>query len=74
MSATSPIGTFMGINDGQMDSETEGQMGNKCDRWTHKPTGRQTDIGTDKIDGNNRGKTIFCGQVTGPNKVTIIHG
>ena len=34
MSASSPIGTFRGIDDGQMDGETEGQVSRKCDRQT----------------------------------------
>ena len=48
MSPPSPIGTFRGIDDGQMEGETEGQVGRKCDRGTYKPTDRQTSRGTDR--------------------------
>ena len=41
VSAPSPIDTFMGIDDGQMDGETEGQVSSKYDRGTYKPTDRQ---------------------------------
>ena len=44
-SAMSPIGTFRGIVNGQMDSETEGKMGRKFNSWTYK----LTDTGTTKI-------------------------
>ena len=47
MSATSPIGTFRGINNGQMDGETEGQVGRKCYRGTYKPTDIKTGRGKD---------------------------
>jgi hypothetical protein len=41
VSALSPIGTPRGIDDGQMDGETKGQVSRKCDRGTYKPTDGQ---------------------------------
>ena len=37
MCATSPIGTFIGINNRQMDGETKGQMG----QWAEKVKSNQ---------------------------------
>jgi hypothetical protein len=48
MSAPSLIGTFRGIEDGQMEGETEGQVARKCDRGTYKTTDRQTGRGADR--------------------------
>ena len=31
------------LNIKQMDGEIKGQVVRKCDRWTHRPTDRQTD-------------------------------
>ena len=45
LSAMSPIGTFRGSDNGQMDGETEGQMGRTFDSWTYK---LDTDTGTKK--------------------------
>ena len=52
VSATSPIGTFRGIDDGQMDGETEGQVSRKCGRGTYKPTDKQTLPSTNKPEGS----------------------
>ena len=53
VSATSPIGTFRGIDDGQMDGETEGQVSRKCDRGTYKPTDRQKLPSANKAQGQH---------------------
>jgi hypothetical protein len=38
VSAPSLIGKFRGIDNGQMDGETEGQVSRNCNRATYKPT------------------------------------
>ena len=53
VSAPSPIGTFRGIHDGQMDGETEGQVSRKCDGGTYKPTDREKLPSANKAQGQN---------------------
>ena len=43
VSATSHIGTFSGLDQVQMDGETEGYMGRKCESGTYKPTDKKLD-------------------------------
>ena len=53
VSAPSPIDTFRGIDDGQMDGETEGQVSRNCDRGTYKPTDRQKLPSANKAQGHH---------------------
>ena len=53
VSAPSPIGKFRGIDNGQMDGETEGQVSRKCDRGTYKPTDRQKLPSANKAQGQH---------------------